>query len=257
MKVSQRTPSTNRPEADPYTGFFRSWKGTRHSIPFRIARTDLFGASLGNRRQRDDDLILEFRDVRISYSGEQLQQDDYDCLLHLYHQARGADDPLRRTMRTRLCIGPDQSTTMARAIGSIPQPETIFAILDRLNEAEICIEAQGLRQRAPLVRNYAIDPRTQSVDIHLSPDYARLFDRRNTSRDGLNRRSQYQSALARYLDAIVSTRNPREIDHLVISSLAPLQPYSLLQIEQAVNEILATGLVGGAHVEYDFIGIRP
>ena len=164
-----------------------------------IARSALFAAVKSkDRRTMKDEVVASQEGIEISFSGEQLNQDDHDNFMQLVKLASGR--PLGQTV-----VVPANAIlrTLGRSTGK-SQHEQLRADMKRLIEGTVTIKAKGLEYFGHLIDDALQDSREPIHKRHwayrLNPRLVTLFmPTRYTLNNWQTRQELSQKDLARWL----------------------------------------------------------
>jgi hypothetical protein len=164
-----------------------------------IARSALFAAIKSkDRRQMKKEIVASQEGIEISFTGEQLNQDDHDNFMHLVKLASGR--PLGQTV-----IVPANAIlrTLGRSTGK-SQHDQLRADMDRLVSGTVTIRANGFEYIGHLVDDALQDTREPVHKRHwayrLNPRLVTLFaPNRYTLNNWETRQRLSQKDLARWL----------------------------------------------------------
>ena len=170
-----------------------------------IARSALFAAIKSkDRRQMKKEIVASQGGVEISFSGEQLNQDDHDNFMQLVKLASGR--PLGQTVVVPANV---ILRTLGRSTGK-SQHEQLRADMDRLVTGTVTIRANGLEYFGHLVDDALQDTREPVHKRHwayrLNPRLVTLFaPNRYTLNNWQTRQQLGQKDLARWLQLWLET----------------------------------------------------
>ena len=164
-----------------------------------IARSALFAAVKSkDRRTMKDEIVASQAGIEISFSGEQLNQDDHDNFMQLVKLASGR--PLGETV-----VVPANAIlrTLGRSTGK-SQHDQLRADMKRLIEGTVTIKAKGVEYFGHLIDDALQDSREPIHKRHwayrLNPRLVTLFmPTRYTLNDWATRQDLRQKDLARWL----------------------------------------------------------
>jgi TrfA protein len=164
-----------------------------------IARSALFAAVKSkDRRQMRHEIVASQEGIEISFTGEQLNQDDHDNFMQLVKLASGR--PLGQTV-----VVPANAIlrTLGRSTGK-SQHEQLRADMDRLISGTVTIKAKGLEYIGHLIDDALQDSREPVHKRHwayrLNPRLVTLFAPNSYTLNNWETRQQLsQKELARWL----------------------------------------------------------
>lgn len=184
-----------------------AWPDAERTIPNHLARASLFAPVARGRRRFHVRAVLPSRaDVRVEYTGYQLDEADCDVWMQALHEARRA--PLGQSVRVNRA---EFLRAIGRATGTTAY-EWLHASFRRLREASIYVETKrytaGTADDADvlnLVKEFKKRGDFYTLEMH--PDVVKLFGNREFARIDWGKRLQieHQVDMAKWLQRLVAT----------------------------------------------------
>lgn len=186
-----------------------AWPDAERAIPNHVARSSLFAPVARGRRKIHDRAEIACRsDVRIFFSGKQLDEADCDVFMQAMHEAR------------RVPLGEPVAINRAeflRAIGRVKGTtayDWLHGAFERLSFAMLSIETKrytiGTTPRSKvmhLVDGFDHEPDTDSYVLRIDPRMVLLFGNREFARVDWDKRLriEHQADMAKWLQRLVAT----------------------------------------------------
>lgn len=242
------TPSTDKVVQLPL------WSEFRRGIPNDLVRGALF--TVGNARMprayRKSMVIASLGGIEITYTGEELRQDDEDVFLQLVHLARVSP------------LGKEVSFTAHSILKSLKWP-TNSRSYERLKETITRLQATGLELRSPhhgysgsLIRDFAWKQEdsgapSRSWTVRLEPRIAALFDNVSYTQIDWQQRLEL-GTLAKWLHSFYYThRSPLPMKTATIRKLCGSTTKDLSKFRQllrdSLQELLDVGFLSEAEIK--------
>lgn len=185
------------------------WPADRvHGVPSCIVRCALFGVvKKGGRENIFQREIAAQKDIRVMYSGPQLDQADLDTLLALFAVGRESAKADWTGLISPCIAAKHLLQAMGRATGG-GDFRWLMASLTRLQMAVIEIQHDQLSYSGQLVRDVYRDDETGQLHIELNSKLAELFGRNRFTRIDIYQRRQLRgNQLALWLHAFYSSHS--------------------------------------------------
>jgi hypothetical protein len=230
------------------------WPELRRGIPNDLVRGALFtvGNSRMPRTYRKTMVIASLGGIAITYTGEELRQDDEDVFLQLVHLARVSP------------LGTEVAFTAHSILKALKWP-TNSRSYDRLRETITRLQASGLEVRSTkhgysgsLIRDFAwkeVDSGAPSRSwvVRLEPRIAALFDNVSYTQIDWQQRLQL-GTLAKWLHSFYYThRSPLPMKTATIRTLCGSTTKDLSKFRQllrdSLQELINVGFLCGAEIK--------
>lgn len=194
------------------------WPEALRAIPNHLARSSLFAPIARGRRKIHDGIELASRsDVRILFSGKQLDEADCDVWMQALHEARCV--PLGQPV---LINRAEFLRAIGRSTGK-KDYEWLYSAFDRLAFAMLSIRAKhytigGTPRRGAtrsevmhLVDGFSHDPDLGTYVLRLDPRMVLLFSNREFAQIDWDKRLriEHQTDMAKWLQRLVATSSDR------------------------------------------------
>lgn len=232
-------------------------------VPNAIVRSALFGiVHRGQRRYINGESIMAWRDTRVRFKGEQLDQRDLDVWLQVIHLIR--QQPLHQS--TCHFTARSFMKALGRTAGG-DGVKVLFGSLERMVACALTIERDGSSYTGSLIQSFAFDKQSGLYAACLNPELCQLFDSSHT-RLHWETRQALPMGLSRWLHNYVlshktSSGKPHRIGiqalcDLTGSSSAVLKKFreklkqSMAHLEQA-SVVQKWGITKGDALEF----VRP
>jgi len=229
------------------------WPEFRRGVPNDLVRGALFaiGNSRTPRKYRRSEVIASLSNIEITYTGEELRQDDEDVFLQLVHLARVSP------------LGTEVSFTAHSFLNALKWP-TNSRSYDRLRDTITRLQATGIEVRSQnagysgsLIRDFSWNENSgaasRSWTVRIEPRIAALFDNVSYTQIDWDQRLQLGS-LAKWLHAFYYTHSrPLPMKTATIRTLCGSSTKDLSKFRQllrgAFKELIAVGFLASAEVQ--------
>lgn len=229
------------------------WPELRRGVPNDLVRGALFtvGNSKMPRVYRKGVVIASLGGIEISYTGEELRQDDEDVFLQLVHLARVSP------------LGTEVAFTAHAILKALKWP-TNSRSYDRLRDSITRLQASGIEVRnarhgysGSLIRDFAWKEDDGATSrcwtVRLEPRIAALFDNVSYTQIDWEQRLQL-GTLAKWLHAFYYThRQPLPMKTATIRTLCGSTTKDLSKFRQllrdALQELIAVGFLSAAEIK--------
>jgi hypothetical protein len=217
--------------------------------PRGFLRSALFGVTKkGERTRYESEPLAAVGGFRITYTGEALNQSDYDVWMHMVHRAHehGMGPKVIFTLRSFL-----EGLSWDLSGKSMTRLREIF---DRLFDAVVIIEFGKRRFKGHLVDaiydggDGADEAGDQRYYFRLSPEMAAFFTEEQAAYVAIQDRKNVRGMMAKWLHAYIladTSNQPASIDQLraLSRSSAARRSTFVASLRQALEELAACGII--------------
>jgi len=218
------------------------WPDTVRGVPNVVLRSALFGATRRHGGQRlvlREELIASVRGVEIRYTGERLDQNDFDVWQALLHLARANNlsaefDASAYQILQQLNKSDTGGATGSRAV--------LHHRIVRLRAALLSIRSESITYYGNLIKHAIRDERSHRYAIQIDPHLQELFGRdRYTHVEWQIRQELDGKALAQWLHGFYSSHaEPHAISVATLQRLCGSEAKSLYHFRGELRAALKT-----------------
>ena len=217
------------------------WPEPTRGLPNTIARSALFTVRYRNSRRRHlkGHVVAALSGITITYTGEELRQDDETVMLQLLHLARLQP------------LGEPVTFTPYSFLRSIRWPtsgrnhyDRLAACIDRLNATGINVASRTIRYGGSLVRKFSYmddetGERLPQWTVWLEPEIIRLFGADDYSRLHWEQRLQLKKPVSQWLHSFYAGhREPHALKVTTIMQLCGSSTRSVSSFRGALRRAL-------------------
>lgn len=191
------------------------WTEIERTAPASIVRSALFGiVKRGTRKFIQREIIASWGTDNITFTGEQLDQSDFNLWLEILHQSREElGKPVYFTFRGIL-------KAIGRSEGG-KDIEWLQRSLTRLKATEVLIKSGNKEYAGSFIQCYARNSLTGEYYLTVDAQIAKLFDP-TYAKMLLDVRLSLSSDLSKWLYAFISSQKPRRLHTIGIEKLKTL-----------------------------------
>jgi hypothetical protein len=229
------------------------WAEPLRAIPNEIVRSALFNAKnhRTERRYMKREIICAMGDAEITYTGQELRQNDETVWLQVLHLARLTS--LGTTLRVKrlpflksIDWGWDKSSY-----------EQLHACLDRLSATNLEIKSSRLKRSVgvSLVRKYRLNDITKEMQIEVEPEIQALFSGNHYTLSDWEQRLALPNGIATWLHAYYASHSdPYPIKLETIARHAGVQFSRKNDLLRAVKKAHDELVIAGSLLKYSIDG---
>lgn len=191
------------------------WNDDAGAVPTELTRSALFGLPRrGRRRMRENEILDSRSDIKVTYFGEELGQNDCDVWMAVLYIARGQP------------MGVELHTTMGNLLSFLKRKDSgsarksLGASLDRLSRASITVDGKRKKKKFHVVMqlmSWGVEKTSGRMFVMVDPRGRELFE--NVSFINISQHLALSSAMAKAVHHYASGHKRGKKHSVSISNL--------------------------------------